>query len=149
MTGRSANSLWVEVQLPDGSGGWAFSSYLISDASVASLPVHEAYGGPDGSLLPEKVTYTILVSIENNVATVDVEKFPANQKIVARLGLPGEEPTLEVADGKTDKNGTARLSFDMPARWEDGTRLSQSELVLEVSTLDGSYSYQVTVVYIK
>lgn len=149
LVGRSDNDLWALVKLADGSEGWVFSVYLLSDTDIASLPVKEAYGGPDGSASPRPVSYSLIASIADNVATVDVEKYPANQKVIARLGLPGEEATLEVASGKTGVDGNVQLTFSMPARWEDGSKITQSELVLEVGTADGSYSHEISLVYYK
>ncbi len=149
MLGRSDNNMWALVKLSDGSEGWVFGVYLLSDTDIASLPLKEAHGGPNGPVPAQPVTYSLVASIEDNMATVDVENYPASQKIIARLGLPGEQPSLVVASGKTGADGNTQLTFSMPARWEDGTKVNQSELVLEVSTADGSYSREISLVYFK
>ncbi|MGE5221471.1 MAG: SH3 domain-containing protein [Omnitrophica WOR_2 bacterium] len=149
LLGRSENNLWALVKLSDGSEGWVFGVYLLSDMNIASLPLKEARGGPNSPVPAQPVTYSLVASIEDNMATVDVENYPASQKIIARLGLPGERPSLVVASGKTGADGNAQLTFTMPNHWEDGTKINQSELVLEVSTADGSYSHEISLVYFK
>jgi uncharacterized protein YgiM (DUF1202 family) len=147
-TGRSSDGLWIEVHMSDGSAGWVFGAYLQSSANLAALPVTEAYGGLDNPAPTAVSSYSILVSIDNNKATVTVARFPPNRKISAALGPAGKAPGLVVASGKTDASGRATLSFEMPATWENGSHVTEKDLVLAVSTNDSSFSRQVSVVYI-
>lgn len=148
LEGRSTDSLWLLVKLPDGSQGWVFGVYLLTSLDISSLPVKEAYGGPQGPVVAPRISYSVLVSIVDNVATVDINRFPTNQEIEASLGLPGEAPDLVLASGKTDANGQAQVKFVMPARWSNGDLLTESELVLTVNTINDTYSKSVTVLYI-
>jgi uncharacterized protein YraI len=145
--GRSNDSLWLEVRLPDGSGGWVFNSYVISDLAVTDLPVKEASGGAYPAVTPQTVV-SITMSISGTAAVVKVNKFPANAAIVAKLGLPGTTPGLLLAKGTTDEAGQATLSFSLPAYWADGTALTQNDLVLLVATLSGSFSQSAAILYI-
>jgi uncharacterized protein YgiM (DUF1202 family) len=146
--GRSIDGLWIEIHTSDGSAGWVFGSYLQTSIDLAVLPVTEAHGGPDNPAPTLNSSYSILVLIEDNVATVTIARFPPNRKITATLGPTGKAPGLVVAEGKTDASGRTTLSFEMPANWEDGNRVTENDLFLAVSTNDSSFSRQVSVVYI-
>lgn len=147
-SGRSNDGLWIEVHTSDGSAGWVFGGYLQTSVDLAALPVTEAHGGLDSPAPTPNSSYRILVSIDNNVAEVTIARFPPNRKITATLGPAGTAPGLVVAKGKTDASGRTTLSFEMPANWEDGSRVTENDLVLAVSTNDSSFSRQVSVVYI-
>jgi uncharacterized protein YraI len=148
LTGRSQQSDWLAVRLPNGTGGWVFSTYVLTDLDISTLPVSEAYGGPDGSG-QQPSGRSVIVSIRENQAFVDVRGFPASHEITARLGLPGKSADLKVAAGSTKADGSARLSFSMPAKWSNGAPVNQDELTLQVSTKDGSTSVKVILVYLR
>jgi uncharacterized protein YraI len=148
VTGRSLQSDWLSVRLPNGTGGWVFSAYILTNLDVAALPVSEAYGGPDGSS-QQQPQPSVLVSIRENQAFVDVRGFPASQEISASLGLPGKSSDLRVANGTTNADGSAQLSFSMPAKWSNGTAVKQDHLILQVSAKDGSISLKVDLVYLR
>jgi len=151
--GRSTNGIWLEVHLPDGSGGWAFAAYVDMDVAIAILPVSQAEGGPisegpaGGAGGSNRLDVTIYIL--DNQATLQVNNFPSNAEINASLGLPGKGADLTVADGKTDINGSAELTFEMPARWSNSKPTVESELLLVVSTSDGSFSRSIQVQYLR
>jgi uncharacterized protein YraI len=147
LTGRSQQSDWLLVRLPNGTTGWVFGVYVSTSINVASLPVAEASGGPDGSGGSETRT-SVVVTIKENQAFVDVKGYPTSQDIVASLGLPGKSPDLKVASGTTKADGSARLSFPMPTEWSNGKPVNQDHLVLQVSLKDGSHRISVDVVYL-
>jgi hypothetical protein len=146
--GRSTDGLWIEIHTSDGSAGWVFGSYLQTSLDLTALPVTDAHGGPDNPAPTLNSSYSILVLIEDNVATVTIARYPPNRKITATLGPAGKAPGLVVAEGKTDASGRTTLSFEMPANWEDGSRVSENNLIMAVSTNDSSFSRQVNVIYI-
>ena len=150
--GRSTNGVWLEVHLPDGSGGWAFAAYVDMQTAIANLPVSEAEGGPinvgSSGNTNSNNRLDVTINILDNHATLQVNNFPANSKIEAELGLPGKGANLTVAKGKTDSNGFAELNFEMPTRWENAKPVVENELRLNVSTSDGSFSRSITVQYL-
>jgi hypothetical protein len=145
--GRSNDGLWLEALLPDGSGGWVFTSYILTDLVVANLPIKEASGGAYPQATPRPVE-SITMTISGTAAAVKVNRFPANADILAKLGLPGETPSLVLATGKTDSDGQAVLSFVLPAKWADGSPLIQHNLVLLVSTRSGSFNQSAEILYL-
>ena len=145
--GRSLQSDWLLLRLSSGIAGWVYYPYILPGVDIASLPVSEASGGPDGSGRPEPRT-TVVVAIQSDQAVVDVRGFPASKELVAHLGLPGKSPDLKVANGVTRSDGSARLSFQMPGEWSNGVPVTQDNLVLQVRALDGSASLTVDVVYL-
>ena len=151
--GRSTNGIWLEVHLPDGSGGWAFAAYLDMQVAIANLPVSQAEGGPisegpaGGTSGSNQLDVTIYIL--DNQATLQVNNFPANAEINASLGLPDKGAELTVANGKTDINGSAELDFEMPAHWSNGKPIVESELLLVVSTNDGSFRRSIQVQYLR
>jgi uncharacterized protein YgiM (DUF1202 family) len=146
--GRNLVSDWLLVEMVDGTEGWVYSPLVQTSADIASLPVMEASGGPtSGGTTTTPVSTQLLVTIRNNVAIVDVSGFPGKTDLTVLLGLPGEELDLKVATGVTASDGTARLSFEMPAKWSDGTKVTQQTLVLMVRADDGSKSVKANIVY--
>jgi uncharacterized protein YraI len=154
LMGRSTNSQWLEVRLPaSGLGGWVYAAYVETSADLAALPVTEAAGGPnagdDDDRPPAARAYSLYVSIQDNVATVYVQKYPVNTEIVVKLGRAGTAADLRVAQGQTDANGQARLTFAMPSHWADGQRVTERSLLLAAASADGKFSQSVSIVYIK
>jgi len=151
--GRSTNGVWLEVHLPDGSGGWAFAAYVDMQIAIANLPVSEAEGGPinEGSAgnTNNNNRLDVTINILENRATLQVNNFPANKEIKAGLGLPGKGANLTVANGKTDSNGFAELNFEMPSRWSNGKPIVENELLLIVTTSDGSFNRSISVQYLQ
>lgn len=148
LLGRSLQRDWLLARLPDGTTGWVFSAYILTDLSLASLPVSEASGGPDGSSRPEPKNQ-VLVSIENGLAVVDLSGFPASKEISVRLGRPGNPADLKVAAGTTSAEGSARLTFSMPDEWSNGKPITQDNFILQVRTTDGSANTIIPLVYIR
>jgi uncharacterized protein YgiM (DUF1202 family) len=148
-TGRSESGNWIEVHLPDGAGGWVYASYLDPQVSLAALPVTEAYGGPLASPAPSSAgTFSLEMRIVDNVATVTVQRYPANANIVASLVRPADGSALEAASGVTDANGAAALSFSMPRYWADGAALKETQLKLVVSAPESGFSRSASITYI-
>ncbi len=148
--GRSTHSDWLLVQLPDGTKGWAFQAYILTSVEIASLPVAEASGGPYTSTgqSAQPSGPLAIVTIRDNQAVVDLSGLPASTDVVASLGLPGKTPDLKVASGSTNAGGNARLTFPMPAKWSDGSLLTQQELVLSVKATASGFSLSVRIIYL-
>ncbi|MCL4559248.1 MAG: SH3 domain-containing protein [Chloroflexi bacterium] len=151
VVGRSTNGDWLVVKTAAGTEGWVYSSYVQTSGDLASLPVDEAYGGPvNANPTPIPTTasvFSIQATIENNQAAVTLRKFPANRDVTVSLGLPGENPDLIVATGRTDAGGAADLSFMMPAHWSDGSKVNQNKLLLTASTTDWQFTRSATLQY--
>jgi N-acetylmuramoyl-L-alanine amidase len=146
ISGRSLYSEWLQVKTADGDQGWVFSPYVQTSVSVGSLPVTEAYGGPNGS--PTSSTpMSLVVTIRNNEAGVSLRNFPANSKVSAWLGLSKSALDLKVVSGTTNASGSAELSFEMPDEWSNGKALESGTMVLVVKTDDGSFSRSATILY--
>jgi len=158
--GRSSDGDWIEVHLQDGSGGWVFSSYLLTSANLSALPVSQASGGPVSQPVAPVVPavpaapaaaaspFAISVTIAANQAQAAISKFPASKPISATLSTTGGGETVVVAGGQTDASGAASLNFAMPFNWPDGTPVNQTSLVLTVSTSDGAFSRRATISFI-
>lgn len=147
--GRSVNAEWIEIRLDEQTGGWVYGRYLDASIDLAALPVKEAYGGPysESGQPASASTYSLYMSINGRQATINLGRFPANTQVKAWLGLPGENANLLLTSGQTNANGSAQLDFVMPEKWQDGSPLSEQELLLVVRTLDGSYSQNATILY--
>ena len=148
--GRSVNSDWIEVMIDEQTGGWVYGRYLDASFDLVALPVKEAYGGPysQSGEPASGSTYSLYMSINGRQATINLGRFPANTQIEALLGPAGEGAYLQVARGQTNANGAAQLEFNLPEAWQDGTPLSEEELLLVVRSLDGSFSQSATIQYI-
>lgn len=152
--GRSTNGVWLEVRLPDGTGGWVFTGYVEVSVPVADLPVTEASGGPLGESPGAEPSsggnrLDILVTIVDQQGRISLQNFPANQQLAAYLGLPGETADLLVASGSTDASGAAELTFSLPDELSNGKPVVESELILVVSTASGEFSRTATIQYIR
>jgi hypothetical protein len=147
--GRSVNGDWIEVMLDEQTGGWVYGRYLDTSLDLAALPVKEAYGGPynESGQPANNSSYNLYMSINGRQATIDLGRFPANTQVEALLGLPGESANLLVASGQTNENGSTQLNFVMPEKWQDGSPLSEQELLLVVRSADGSYHKSATIQY--
>jgi uncharacterized protein YgiM (DUF1202 family) len=144
--GRAADSVWIEVRLSDSSGGWVYASFVRTSSSMADLPVTEAAGGPNDPV-PASQRYSLYMTISDNLAVVNVHKFPAEADVVVTLGLPDGSTSLVVATGSTDPGGNAQFVFSMPRQWPDGTRVTQNDLVLVASTADTKFSRTASIQY--
>ena len=150
LLGRSANSQWLEARLPEsGLGGWVFAAYVDTRAEVSALPVTEAAGGPVNDRPPAAQAYPLYVTIVDNVATVYLQRYPANAQVTVKLGRAGAAADLVVAQGQTDANGTAQIAFTMPAKWADGKTVTERSLVLAAASADGQVSHTASIVYLK
>jgi SH3-like domain-containing protein len=157
--GRSSDGDWIEVHLQDGSGGWVFASYLLTSADLVGLPISQASGGPVSQPVAPAVPaaaavpaapaspFAVLVTIAANQAQTTISRFPASKPITATLATTGGSKSVVVASGQTDANGAAVLNFDMPFTWPDGTPVTQTSLVIIVSTTDGAFSRRATISY--
>jgi hypothetical protein len=103
----------------------------------------EAYGGPLASNPevnpPAKPArrYTLNVLINDDLAEVRMAGFAGDQAITLRLAVPGEGLAMTVASTTTGADGSAVLTFAMPAFWQDGSAVTQSEMQLQVIGPDG------------
>lgn len=141
------------MKLEDGREGWVFGAFLRSQVDFAGLPVREAYGGPQpveqqpatDPELPGK--YTLYMTITDGQAAVSLDKFPVDTDIVLRLSVRGEGLVMTVATSRTDAEGKAFVTFEMPRVWADGSLITQNELRLTVTTVDGSQSRSASITY--
>ena len=156
ITGRSENQEWLQVRLDSGTQGWVYYEFVDTQAVIADLPLREAYGGaylnpvdasPTASPLEASQPQKISVSIEDNVATVKINGFIEDARLVLKLERPDGKSSLVVGKGKTNANGNASIHFDMPADWPDGEPLTSGELGLVVSSMEGKASIDVTIQY--
>jgi len=148
MKGRTADSAWVEVILSDCRGGWVYAVYLKTAISIASLPFTAGAGGPvsdSPSGAPDDGKSGVWISIENNVANVTVKGMPSDQNVT--LSLTADNKTLpDFATNVANSSGTANFKFTMPAKWSDGTAITQSNLWLLATSSDGT-TKSVEVIY--
>lgn len=151
--GRSEQLDWLLVRLPSGTEGWVYSAYVDTQAILADLPLREAYGGayaePLAAPLDERKPQNVFVSIENDQAIVTVTGFPGNASLLVTLSPLNGKAGLLVASGVASPNGNATLYFDMPAAWSNGKPISGGNLLLEVSTQDGSASMTAEIQYFR
>jgi SH3-like domain-containing protein len=145
--GRSENMEWLLVRLSSGTQGWVFAEYVDTQAVIASLPLKEASGG--AYLAPSDIPQSrnVQVSIENNIATVNVLGLPADTRLIVTLSRPGGKDDLVVGRGSTSADGSAAIHFEMPSEWPDGSLLKGGELLLVVSSKDGKASVKVNIQY--
>lgn len=152
LEGRSSDGRWLVVVLPDGSAGWVAADYIDTTVAMNSLPVKEASGGLAGSgakptSAPVVKKFNILVDISDNIATVSLSRFPADADVVLSLGLPGQGADRELATAHTDSSGSATISFEMPARWSDGSSITETSLSMVAATADGKFSRTAKIQY--
>jgi hypothetical protein len=135
------------VRLSSGTQGWVFAEYVDTQAVIASLPLKEASGG--AYLAPSDVPQSrnVQVSIENNIAIVNVLGLPADAKLIVTLSRPGGKDDLVVGRGSTSADGSTVIRFEMPSEWPDGSLLKGGELLLVVSSKDGKASVKVNIQY--
>jgi uncharacterized protein YgiM (DUF1202 family) len=142
--GRSENLQWLLVKVPGGAQGWVYFEYVDTQAAIASLPLKEAYGGPNpapsNAGQDVRQPLNVQVSIENDLALVSIAGFPGDSRVIARLGEVGESADLYVGEAVTTPNGNAVMRFTMPA-------LDGDEFNLIVSSADGSESVNVRLQY--
>lgn len=154
--GRSENQEWLQVRLESGTQGWVYYQFVDTRAVIADLPLREAYGGaylnpldvksvasPQQVSQPQKIS----VGIENNVATININGFIANAKLIVKLERPDGKASLVVGKGQTNANGNAIIKFEMPVEWPDGKSLTSGELGVVVSSKDGNASVDATIQY--
>jgi uncharacterized protein YraI len=148
--GRSVNGEWIEVMIDEQTGGWVYGRYLDASFDLATLAIKEAYGGPySQSGQPASAsTYSLYMSINGRQATINLGRFPASTQIEAFLGQPNGSGNLLVASGQTNANGAAQLDFNVPETWQDGSPLSEQELLLVVRSVDGSFSQSAIIQYV-
>ena len=147
LQGRSQDGVWAEVRLADGSGGWVFAGFLKTAADLSALPVTEAAGGPTGAGTPGDAGYQVVLTITDQQAALTVQRFPKNAAVVARLSRPDGGASVTVAQGVTDSAGAVQLGFAMPAAWENGQPLTETDLRLSVATVDGRYTRTAAIQY--
>jgi uncharacterized protein YraI len=146
LIGRSKDGAWVEVRLPDESGGWVYARYLKTQAAVGKLPVTQAAGGPAGAGSGVK-GYSLSMTIVDNVASVTIERYPANAEIVVMLSRSDGSGEVQVTQGVADAAGSAQFTFEMPPLWSDGQPVREASLRLRAATADGTFSRQVSIQY--
>jgi hypothetical protein len=154
--GRSENQEWLQVRLDSGTQGWVYYEYVDTQVVIAELPLREAYGGaylnpvdvsPTASPPESSQPQEISVSIEDNVATVNINGFIEDARLVLKLKKPDGKSSLVVGKGRTNTDGNASIQFEMPVDWPDGEPLASGELDLVVSSKDGRASIDVTIQY--
>jgi len=149
--GRSENNEWLLVQLQSGTQGWVYYEYVDTQVVIANLPLREAYGGaylaPTATTQDEQPRHNVRVSIENNVAIVNIAGFHANNKLVVTLERSDGKGGLVVGKDTTNENGNVRILFDMPSEWADGKPLTSGDLTLVVSSKDGKMNIRATIQY--
>jgi hypothetical protein len=94
--------------------------------------------------LPGK--YTLYMSISANQAVVSMTKMPASSEVTVTLSVRGGQ-SITAASGKTDENGAASFTFDMPRFWPDGSRITQNSLLLIATSADGSVTRTASISY--
>ena len=146
LLGQSRDGVWVEVRVPNGPGGWVYAAFVRTSADLAKLPVSEAAGGPN-DVPAANPGYAVFVTITDNVATVDLQRYPANTEIVLRLSRSDGSGALEVARGTTSGQGTAQIRFEMPRLWADGSALTETALKLTAASADGKFSRSASLQY--
>jgi uncharacterized protein YraI len=147
LEGRSENSDWLLGTLPNGVSGWVYSAFVDTETAISALPVKEASGGPVSTGKGRQPSYSILVTIWDNRAQVDLAGFPAEKRFSVSLGLPGKEPDLVVAKSKIGANGSAELAFEMPAAWSNDEKITEERLVITVAAEDGSFTRSLNIQY--
>jgi hypothetical protein len=144
--GRSENLQWLLVEVPGGAQGWVYFEYVDTQTAIASLPLKEAYGGPNPGPSDAgqdvRQPLNVQVSIENDLALVSVAGFPGDSKVIARLGEVGESADLYVGESVTTPNGNAVMRFTMPP-------LDGDEFNLAVSTVADDESVNVRLQYFR
>ncbi|HEX5809226.1 MAG TPA: SH3 domain-containing protein [Anaerolineales bacterium] len=142
--GRSENLQWLLVRVPGGTQGWVYFEYVDTQTTIASLPLKEAYGGPNpapsNAGQDVRQPLNVQVSIENDLAILSIAGFPGDSKVIARLREVGESTDLYVDESVTTPNGNAVIRFTMPS-------LDGDEFNLVVSTADGDESVNVRIQY--
>lgn len=144
--GRSENLQWLQVRVSGGTQGWVYREYVDTETVIASLPLKEAYGGPQASPSNAgqdvRLPLNVQVSIENNLGVVYISGFPGDSKVIARLGEAGETADLYVGESVTTENGNAVIRFPMPS-------LEGNQMNLIVSTASGDESVNVRIQYFR
>lgn len=151
LLGRSADSAWLDVRLANGTGGWVYAAYVATKAELGRLPVSQASGGPAATtdFTCANTTFNLCMTIRDGQAALQVQKFLAQVEIVVRLGRSGSEPELIVANGRTDADGKAQIGFAMPRTWANGAPLTEQNLILSVTTPDGSFSRSANILFVR
>jgi SH3 domain-containing protein len=148
--GRTGDNLWVEVSLGDGRGGWVYGVYLKTFESIALLPFTAGSGGPvsstpsDPSGAPASGS-GIWIAIENNIAYVTVKGVPANQVVTLSFNAGNKSLAVD-ANSTSTSDGTAQFKFTMPAKWSDGTAITETNIWLTATAADGT-TKNVEVIY--
>lgn len=148
LLGRSANSLWLEVRAGE-AGGWVYAGFVRTGAALDKLPVTEAAGGPANPANPSatSATYPLSMSINDNVATVTLQRYPANAEVLVRLSRADGSGGLLLAQGATDASGAAQFTFPMPRQWSDGRNVTENALTLTAAAADGKFSRTASIQY--
>jgi hypothetical protein len=73
------------VLTTDDQEGWVFRPFIETQVAIASLPVSEAYGGPNGSTSPN-APLNLVVTIWDNKATVALNGFPKKCGCFSKVG---------------------------------------------------------------
>ena len=134
LVGRSSDSTWLQVQAPGNLEGWVFSSYIQANVNLDDLEVTTGFGGPETTTAGGSDFPQVSVVIQLDQAVALVSGMPANTDTVAVLKpLSGSGKNITVATGKTDANGNITLSFEMPAKWADGTKLESGSMKLDIT----------------
>ena len=136
LNGRTSDSLWLLVEAPGNLEGWVYSYYIKANVNLSELEVKTGFGGPTSGGTSSG-SPSVSVVIQYDQAVVFITGMPANSAVTAVLGpSSGSSKSLLVAEGTTDANGSATLTFYMPDEWADGSDVASGTLALDVTAGD-------------
>lgn len=72
--------------------------------------------------------------------TIDGAGFLSSPKVIVRLASAGGGASLQLAEVAPSDIGVFKLIFIMPATWADGSPINNGDLLITVSSADGSAS---------
>lgn len=72
--------------------------------------------------------------------TIDGAGFLSSPKVIVRLDSAGAGASLQLAEVAPSDIGVFKLIFIMPATWADGSPINNGDLLITVSSADGSAS---------
>jgi len=103
--GRSADSKWIQVALPDGLSGWISADFLVPSADIATLPVKDGtvaspVGATGATTTTAPVGSTIVVTSGTKPPAPYTDVIPANNAPAIIVTVPDgvnarKEPALE------------------------------------------------------
>jgi hypothetical protein len=135
--GRSSDNIWVAATLPGGMNGWIYALNVYPSTAVASLTV-AAEITATASIPSHTGNSGLWVTLDGKKAVATLRGMPLNQDFSLMLTADGVKEATAVAKGKTNAVGAARVEFEIPSAWSDGTSITQTTLSLIASTPNGA-----------